>query len=763
MLGNRVAWKLSTCGFVAAAILMALQPAVARAADTWKPAKGPLMTRWAEDVSPDNVLPEYPRPQMVRKDWQNLNGLWDYSIAPKDNGQPEAWGGQILVPFPIESALSGVMKTVGPDSKLWYHRKFEVPDAWRANEQRVLLHFGAVDWQSTIYVNGKKVGAHQGGYDPFTCDITAALNAGAAQQELVVEVWDPTDAGVQPIGKQRLKPEGIWYTAVTGIWQTVWMEPVPKTSVDSLTIVPDLDASSVRVTVNARGSEAGARVKVEISPVDVPNFNPIASGEGTAGKEIVIKLDKVQPWTPDMPRLYPMRVSFGDDRVDSYFGMRKTSLGKDAKGITRLMLNNQFVFQYGPLDQGWWPDGLYTAPTDEALRYDIEMTKKFGCNMARKHVKVEPARWYYWCDKLGLLVWQDMPSKFIGARDARAQESAEVFEAEWPRIMTALYNFPSIVMWVPFNEGWGQYDTPRIVDVTRKHDPSRLVNNASGWTDMGVGDVNDIHVYRGPGAPPAEEKRAIVLGEFGGLGLPIEGHMWKAGGRNWGYEGLIRDQQELTDTYVDLLRRLHRLVGEPGLSAGVYTQTTDVEIEVNGLMTYDRAVTKMDVQRIAAAARQLYQPPPEVETVVPDARTSAQPWKYTTQQPADGWEKPDFADTAWSSGDSGFGTKGTPKAIVNTEWNTNDIWLRRTFEWPAGKNAGAALLTIHHDEDAEVYINGVRAMRLRGYTVGYEEHSLSAAAEAALKPGKNVLAIHCKQTTGGQYIDAGLVILKPGK
>ncbi|MEP0843095.1 MAG: glycoside hydrolase family 2, partial [Phycisphaerae bacterium] len=695
--------------------LLGVSGGIARADDAWKPAAGPLMSRFAKDVSPDKVLPEYPRPQMVRKEWQNLNGLWSYAIQAKEKPRPEKWDGQILVPFAVESALSGVMKPVGPDNRLWYRRTFKIPAAWREGGRRVLLHFGAVDWDATVFVNGREVGRHRGGYDPFSFDVTAALSD-AAEQELVVSVWDPTDTGTQPRGKQILRPHGIWYTAVTGIWQTVWLEPVPAAYVESLKIVPDVDRSGVRVTVQAAG-RPGAAFKITLFAPNAPT-RALATAEGTAGQPIFLYVDNATLWTPDAPVLYPFEVTLtdGGDTVSSYFGLRKVSLGKDEKGVTRIMLNNRFLFQIGPLDQGWWPDGLYTAPTDEALKYDIEITKKLGMNMARKHVKVEPARWYYWCDKLGLLVWQDMPSgdRYIGGNDPdiqRTKESAEQFETEWTRIITAFGNHPSIIMWVPFNEGWGQFDTPRIVELTRKTDPTRLVNNASGWTDRGVGDVHDIHVYPGPGAPPAEEKRAIVLGEFGGLGLPLEGHTWQPKG-NWGYRSYT-DSASLTDAYVQLFARLHRLVGEPGLSAAVYTQTTDVEIEVNGLMTYDRAVIKMDAERIAAAARKLHGPPPKVTTLVPDARSRPQTWRYTTTRPKDGWEKEGFDDSGWQTGESGFGTRETPGAIVRTSWSTPDIWLRRVIELPAAGRPNAPNLTLHHDEDAEVYINGVLAARRR--------------------------------------------------
>jgi hypothetical protein len=428
------------------------------------------------------------------------------------------------------------------------------------------------------------------------------------------------------------------------------------------------------------------------------------------------------------------------------------------------MLNNKFVFQFGPLDQGFWPDGLYTAPTDDALKYDIEVTKKLGFNMARKHVKVEPQRWYYWCDKLGLLVWQDMPSGDRGINDRatndlnRSPESAANYEREWKAIIDANRNHPCIVMWVPFNEGWGQFDTKRIVEMTKQYDPTRLVDNASGWTDRGVGDVHDIHRYPGPGSPQPEPNRAAVLGEFGGLGLPLDGHTWLARG-NWGYRSFT-DQKALTDAYVGLLRRMHPMIGDPGLSAAVYTQTTDVEVEVNGLMTYDREVIKPDEKRIAEAARKLYSPPPQFVTIVPDSRKEGQPWRFTLQKPADDWSKPDFDDAKWSKGFAGFGTKETPNTTVKTQWNTPDIWIRRTFDLPEGTKLNDPHLLMHHDEDSEVYLNGVLATHQTGYITDYEEFPLSPEAAATLKPGKNTIAVHCHQTTGGQYIDLGIVDVK---
>jgi hypothetical protein len=760
----------------------------------WKPAEGPLMTRWAKEVSPDNVHPEYPRPQMVRPDWLNLNGLWDYAIRPKDAAPPTWRGrpalatdgpdGQILVPFPVESALSGVMRPVGPDNRLWYRRTFEIPKgrSWDREGRRILLHFGAVDWDATVWVNGKEVGNHKGGYDPFTFDITNALT-GSGSQEIVLSVWDPTDAGTQPRGKQVRRPRGIWYTAVTGIWQTVWLEPVNPVYIKSIRMTPDVDAGVLRVRVQIGGdvSDPG-QYNVSAALVGNPPQRIMAGSRptGTARRgitdELEIIIERPKLWSPDEPHLYDLEIMLGReesrkgtagrttvdyvyvDQITTYFAMRKIALQKDENGINRLFLNNKPLFQYGPLDQGWWPDGLYTAPTDEALRYDIEVTKQLGMNMARKHVKIEPARWYYWCDKLGLLVWQDMPNgdRHIGSRDpdlVRTEESAKQFELELTRMIETFYNHPSIVMWVPFNEGWGQYDTARITDMVKKLDPTRLVNNASGWTDRRVGDVLDIHSYPGPAVPRLEANRAVVLGEFGGLGLPLPGHTWQAE-RNWGYRSYTT-VPELTDAYAALIENLRPLIGR-GLAAAVYTQTTDVEIEVNGLMTYDRAVIKMDAEKVRALSKRLYLPPPIIKTLVSTSQEDGQVWRYTTSRPPEGWQKPDFDDSAWKTGRGGFGTRGTPGAVVRTTWDTSDIWIRRTFDL-TGKEFSRPVLLMHHDEDVEVYLNGRRIATRKGYTTDYIQIMLDDEALSAFRPGLNHIAIHCHQTTGGQYIDAGFV------
>lgn len=759
-------WFVAATGVRHLCLTVLLLATVAQAAE-WQPVPGPLATRWAKDVSPEKVHPEYPRPQMVRKEWTNLNGLWDYAIVPAEAGRPKEFAGKILVPFPVESSLSGVMKRVGPQEKLWYRRTLEVRKPKDAG--RVLLHFGAVDWEATVWVNGIEVATHRGGYDPFSCDITDSLSADKPS-ELLVSASDPTDASFQPRGKQITKPHGIWYTPTTGIWQTVWLEVVPKSYIDSIRLVPDLDKKAVRVAVAVAGADDAVRVAatvydsaLKVRDASGVHADVLASATEKPGKELTLHSEKFKPWSPDSPKLYELRISITKDgeivdSVESYVAVRKISLGKDDAGITRILLNNKPLFQFGPLDQGFWPDGLYTAPTDESLRYDLEVTKKLGFNMVRKHVKVEPARWYHHCDKLGLLVWQDMPSgdKYIGPKDPdsqRSEESTKQFETEWSEIVNDFGNHPCIVMWVPFNEGWGQFETARIAELTRKLDPTRLVNSASGWTDRKVGDVHDVHIYPGPGMPPLEEKRAAVLGEYGGLGLPLEGHTWQAKD-NWGYRS-YKNKEDLQRAYLQLAANLRPLIGK-GLSAAVYTQTTDVEIEVNGLMTYDRAVLKFDEKQIAAAHAKLYLPPPTVTAVVPTSQKEGLTWRYSFTRPAAGWDKAGFDDSSWKEGPGGFGEKSTPGSAVRTDWKTADIWLRRTCELPAGKLDGLHL-AIHHDEDAEIYLNGVLAAKTSGYITDYTLIAISDEARKTLREGKNTIAVHCHQTGGGQYIDVGMV------
>ena len=696
-----------------------------------------MQTRWAAQVTPTRVWREYPRPQLARRNWVNLNGPWTFAIAPGSAPRPATFDREILVPFPLESQLSGAGAWLAPDQRLWYRRTFTAPP--HPNGQRVLLNFGAVDWEAAVFVNGAAAGEHRGGYEPFTLDITDHLRPNTPQ-ELVVAVRDATDEGPQPRGKQVRRPRGIYYTAVSGIWQTVWLETVPAWHVTGLRIDPDLENKTVRVSVGTGGRTTGGRVTVTA----LDGTRVVARGEGPT---TTLRLPSVRPWSPSDPFLYNLRVNLeSGDEVESYFGMRSLAVRPDAAGVPRLFLNGTPLFQLGLLDQGWWPDGLYTAPTDEALAFDIIKTRELGFNMIRKHVKVEPARWYYHADRLGMLVWQDMPN---GNNEGPNGQSN--FERELKGVVDALRNHPSIVMWVPFNEGWGQHATERYVSWLKGYDPTRPVNNTSGWTDMKVGDVADLHAYPGPAMPPPERARAGVLGEFGGLGLPLERHTWLDRG-NWGYRSYTT-LPELNTAYRDLLTQLRLHAGD-GLAAAIYTQTTDVEIEVNGVMTYDRAVTKLDAASIAAN-RRMFETPPRIVHLERASDRQGRTWRYATTAPPPGWFETGFDDRSWQNGTSGFGVPGTRFANVGTDWRTSDIWLRRTVTIPAGVKA--PLLRVFHDDDTKVYLNGVLAADLPGANAGFAYVPLSAAARQALRPGQNVIAIHTHQTRGGQFIDAGIV------
>ena len=577
------------------------------AAETpWKPAGDRINTRWAAEVDPAAPLPEYPRPTLVRSRWRNLNGLWNYSLTPAGAAAPGEAQGRILVPFPIESSLSGVQRGVTPQEALWYETTFEVPAAWRRGND-VLLHFGAVDWRAEVYVNDLLVGSHTGGYTPFSFDITPALSAKGVQK-LTVKVTDSTDKGFQPHGKQVLEPHGIWYTPVTGIWQTVWIEPVPAANhIAGITTRSDIRAGvlSVDVKTARTGSD---RVCVTLSA----DGKTLAERSSMAGQPVHLAVEHPRLWSPDDPYLYDLTVTLVRDgrvidRAESYAALREIATGRDANGIERMTLNGRPLFHFGPLDQGWWPDGLYTAPTDEALAFDVIKTKELGYNMIRKHVKVEPARWYYHCDKTGMIVWQDMPngdqgpqwqmhSYFTGEERHRSAESEACYRKEWKEIIDYLYSFPSIGVWVPFNEAWGQFKGPEIAEWTKAYDPSRLVNPASGGNHYLTGDILDLHHYPQPKMTLLDTNRATVLGEYGGIGLVIPDHVWVKNRDNWGYTR-FNSPKEVTDEYARYADELLRLIG-CGFAAAVYTQTTDVEVEVNGLMTYDRKVVKVEEERI---------------------------------------------------------------------------------------------------------------------------------------------------------------------
>lgn len=581
-----------------------------------------LKTPWTDAVNADAPHTEYPRPQLVRSAWQNLNGQWDYAILPKGSLPETGFAGKITVPFPVESYLSGVQKEVGPENELWYEKSFEL--SLDRKNKRTILHFGASDWETEVWVNGVSVGTHQGGFDGFSFDITDQL-AKSKSQTIRVRVWDPSDAGPQPRGKQVKAPRGIWYTPVTGIWQTVWLESVPVDHIVSSYSSTDWQNGVQVFYPEVATSKEGLEVEVAIKSGETI----VGTFKGKANQPIPVKITDPKAWSPDSPFLYDVSIKLFEGKkliesVQSYAAYRDIQMAKSSDGHQRMFLNGKPLFHYGPLDQGWWPDGLYTAPTDEALRFDIEKTKEMGFNMIRKHVKVEPARWYYHADRLGLLVWQDMPSGDMGNRwevrpgviregveKVRTAESEEIFKKEWQEIIQEFKFFPSIVVWVPFNEAWGQFKTGEIVELTRKLDNTRLINSASGGNfemngNTVVGDILDLHNYPDPVMPDPKifgANSILVLGEFGGLGLPLEGHTWQLKD-NWGYQS-FSTEEELKARYSALIDDLAKYIPR-GLAAAVYTQTTDVEIETNGLMTYDRQVIKIALDELKKMHEKLY-------------------------------------------------------------------------------------------------------------------------------------------------------------
>lgn len=578
----------------------------------WEPVKGNLLTRWSKEVNPEQPLPEYPRPQLKRKEWLNLNGLWNYSIRPKNEEMVTSFDGKILVPFPVESALSGVKRKLKANQRLWYQSKFNVPSQWK--NKKILLHFGAVDWETRIWINDKEVGSHKGGYTPFSFEISEYIKYDG-ENSLVVTVWDPTDKGGQGRGKQVLRPNRIWYTAISGIWQTVWLEPVSNTYVERIIVEPDIDNKLIKISLAIQNHQDIEEINIEVKDED----NIISSLKEGIDKVFSIPITVPKLWSPENPFLYDLIITLKKentilDKIESYFGMRKISLGEEQNGIRQILLNNEYIFQYGTLDQGYWPDGLYTAPTDNALKYDIEITKKLGFNLIRKHVKVEPARWYYHCDKIGVLVWQDMPSggpwlatrNIENFKETRKVSDQTDYYNELIEMVEMLFNHPSIIMWVPFNEGWGQFQTREVYEKIRNLDSSRLINATSGWFDFGVGDICDRHNYPNPFMSESTnfKSRAYVIGEFGGLGLEVENHMWEI--KNKHAYGYYSDAFKIMRKYSVLISKLKDLTTK-GLCAAIYTQTTDVEGEVNGLLTYDREIIKMNEDELRNLNISLFQ------------------------------------------------------------------------------------------------------------------------------------------------------------
>lgn len=736
----------------------------------WKPAPAPLTTEWGSKVTPDNVHQEYPRPQLVRPEWKNLNGLWEIAVGEGEasglhSDIPTSFPQQILVPFPIESSLSGVGKRA---NHAWYKRTFEIPKDWA--DKKIFLNFEAVDYESAVYVNGQKVGTHKGGYDPFSFDITSHLK-NSGPQEVMVAVFDPTDKGTQPRGKQVDKPHGIWYLPSTGIWQSVWLEPKSDVNISELHTEPNAKNNTLLIRTRINGDTDDVSVKWEISEngksladgtynsLEDKDFRNNEFENSLPGKVLSneVKLpENLKKWSPDSPQLYDLKLTVLKngkkvDEISSYFGLRTIEVKKSGE-FQRIFLNDKEIFQVGPLDQGFWPDGLHTPPSDEALKYDIEAAKKLGFNMIRKHIKVEPARWYYWCDKLGVLVWQDMPSGNTDADEAARKQYID----EYFRMIRKVRNSPSVVMWVIFNEGWGQFDkagTAKLTDDVKKYDPMRLTNSASGWTDYGTGEIVDVHAYPGPGAPSVEADRASVLGEFGGISLKVDGHMWSKD--FWGYQG-SSNPDTLWERYKGLLSHVYWLKKHEGLNAAVYTQITDVEIEANGLITYDRKVTKVPAEKIHSANTGDI-PALVWKDVVPTSVKTGQEWKYTTEKPNDGWFKDDFNAESWKVGKAPFATGKVFEVQPNTKIDWKEIWLKRTVDIPEGVNLDRLKAYVYHDDDVVIYINGVEAVKVQGRRKNYIELDIKKEALDTIKPGKNTISVSCINKNNEGFLDVGLV------
>ena len=754
-------------------LMFALAAVAVLACGAYTQAPVGLKTPWGEKVTPENAWREYPRPQMVRSAWTNLNGLWQYAVTKEAPACPKAWDGEILVPFVIESSLSGVGKLLEPGETLWYRRSF---DASAKKGERLLLHFEQADFRAMVYINGREIDVpHEGGQMPFSYDVTDFVKAGS--NELVVSIWDPTTDFIVSTGKQVFRPGGCMYTRSSGIGGTVWLETVPATHIAGYKVTPDIDAGTVRFAFDVAGGGFN-RPEVAVAVESVQGLTAT-----TKDGVVVLKLPAgFKLWSPESPALYDFTAVCGADKVQGYFGMRKIEVKKDANGILRIFFNNKPRFLIGTLDQGWWPDGLLTPPSDEAMAYDIKKLKAMGYDMMRKHIKVEPRRYYYLCDTLGIMVMQDMPS---GSGD-RTQRYG-FYRRELKEMIDHLYNVPSIVSWIPYNESWGQpgeFLTHATLVWTQKYDPSRIVDGPSGWHDYEGGnkgrhkpagveeaaDLVDRHDYgRRPGMWPVNDRRASFLGEFGGIGCRVDGHLWTD--KAWGYGGTGKDtdRKAVQGKFVSLMDHVGGLAMK-GLSGSVYTQTTDVEGEINGLITYDRKVVKFDEKALAEvhgrvrAAFALGITPRESKVFAKRLDPDVNAWAWTTTAPAAGWEKPGFDDAAWARSAGGFGSatilKDHPHAKGATKWETPEIWLRRhfTYKKPAGKILQATI-DMFHDEDVDVYLNGELILSVKGYNTNWMSFSIPPEKFAeAVKEGDNVIAVNVIQTVGGQFIDLGLSV-----
>lgn len=752
-------------------LCLTVQPALW--AQNWQMKKARIMTPWSENIDPNKVLDDYPRPQLVRSNWMNLNGIWDFTKVKEMAYNPsQTFDQKILVPFPMESAISGIMSTDHNANKgkvFLYSRKFSIPAEMSGKD--ILLHFGAVDWKCEVYINGTQVGEHKGGFDPFSFNITNALDKNKKEQEVQVFVQDYQEYGGYPHGKQKINEKTIWYTPVTGIWQTVWMEGVSKVHIEKLIINPDIDKKAVNIKIVSSNSTGATTGTIKI----YDGKKLISVTENVAiNSNITIPVTNMKLWSPDSPFLYDMKIELANnktpiDKVDSYFGMRKISVGKQ-NGLPCMFLNNKPLFHYGVLDQGYWPDGIYTAPTDDALKFDLLKIKEFGMNMTRKHIKVEPARWYYHCDKLGLLVWQDIPNVGFGENGKIIGEDMDVrenFHNEMVRIMESLNNYPSIVLWTVYNESWGQPDektSRQSWDIARNQDKTRLISIASGWNDSEYGDIKDTHWYPEPNMLPNPiNKRASVCGEYGGITLMIDGHRW-IGGSDMKYTQ-VNNSQEFTNKFIDYVTNIEHMKGN-GLCGAVYTQITDVEDEENGMITYDRKVVKVDADQISSIKKAIERN--YTHTTLPISPISisndvVNNWKYyMSNKPFsdDSWKNTNFSDAEWATGKAPFGND-VKDITINTKWTDSYIYIRKNFDLKNLKTADLSKLKIQvfYDEDCKIYINGVLAASLPEYTNRYKYVEISKAALATIKPGKlNLVAVKCSQTRGGQFIDLGFYL-----
>lgn len=760
-----------------------------------------MMTEWGEKVTPENAWREHPRPQMMRREWKSLSGHWDYSVRPQEAGIPEGHDGKILVPFPAPSALSGVREWIASTNALWYSRTVELHPK---EGERTLFHLDGADFRSQVFVNGVEATdtPHQSAQLALTVDITPFVKDGA--NRIDIQVWDPMNFAKadrtrwvgNSTGKQTYSPSGCHYTGITGIWAPVWVETVPETYVRGYKATPDFDRGTVRIEVDGAGDVKGARCMVRVKDAGAV----VASAELKRwGAPVELQLPRpVKPWSPESPFLYDVEIALGKDVVQGYFGMRKFEVKEDANGVLRFFLNNRLYYPIGTLDQGWWPDGLLTPPSDAAMAWDIGFLKRLGFNMMRKHIKVEPMRYYYLCDLLGILVFQDMPS---GYGDLNGRYGP--YRDELKGMIDQLYNAPSIVMWIPYNERWGQpgeAQTSWTLKWVKRYDPSRVVDGPSGWSDYEGGfiksidgkgtltktehfpdgvpesaEVIDFHQYPHPRVLPANTHRATMCGEFGGLGLRVEGHVWNPEMRNWGYGGTGAGGKEaaaaVQKAYLGLMDELCAMAFLEGCAASVYTQTTDVEGEINGLVTYDRRVEKFDAAAIRAAHEKVCRfaaagagPFSKRDLVAPATSAVPAEWAYAFSGVPQDWMAPGFDDSSWKRSVGGFGSKAilhaNRGAKLSVEWKTPAIFLRTRFDAP-DEDFDFAVLSAFHDEDLQVYLNGERIFEEAGNTKDYVSRLVDAGRLRSLLRNKgNVLAVSVVQTCGGQFADVGLFTVR---